>query len=101
MVAYKPKPGEELALRELTRTHVSLLRELGFATDRPSIACQAADGTVLEVFEWKTGALEKAHAHPRIQAMWQDYAKVCDYVPASQVDEMKQLFSSFSPMEGL
>jgi hypothetical protein len=47
VVAYKPKPGKEADLLQLTREHVPLLRAEGLATDRPVTACLAKDGTVV------------------------------------------------------
>jgi hypothetical protein len=31
--------------------------------------------------------------------MWEEYGKVCDYVPVGQVPEASQLFSEFTPVE--
>jgi len=36
IVAYRPRPGEEQRLVELTREHLPILRSQGLATDRPS-----------------------------------------------------------------
>jgi hypothetical protein len=65
IVAYKPKPGKEADLLQLTREHVPLLRAEGLATDRPVIACQAKDGTIVEVFEWATGAWSASTTPPQ------------------------------------
>ena len=45
VVAYRPKPGMEAELLQLTREHVQLLRKEGLARDRPVVAGRAADGT--------------------------------------------------------
>jgi hypothetical protein len=55
IVAYKPKPGKEAELLALSHEHVPYLRSLGLATDRPHIVAAAADGTIVEVFEWAEG----------------------------------------------
>jgi quinol monooxygenase YgiN len=99
IVAYKPKPGHEEELLQLTREHVPLLREEELATDRSVIACQAADGTVIEVFEWEPGAIERAHTNPRVQELWQRYEAACDYVPLQSLPETAQMFASFKPVE--
>lgn len=65
IVAYRPNPGKDVELMALTREHVPYLRSLGFATGRPHVIATAAEGTVIEVFEWVEGALEKAHQHAR------------------------------------
>ena len=56
IVAYKPKPGKEAELMQLTREHVPLLRAEGLVSDRSVTACQTRDGTIVEVFEWVAGA---------------------------------------------
>ncbi len=99
IVAYKPKVGEEDALLALTRGHVPALRQLGLATDRPALAMQAKDGSIVEVFEWADGAIEKAHTHPDVLAMWEKYAAVCDYVPIKTLAEAGDMFAEFVPIE--
>ena len=54
----------------------SFLRWL--VTDRPPYAMRAADGTIVEVFEWKSEeAIAGAHGNPQVQAMWGRYAEAC------------------------
>jgi hypothetical protein len=65
IVAYKPKPGKEEELLQLTREHVPLLRKEGLATDRPVIAAQAKDGTVVEAFEWAERVAWRRHPPTR------------------------------------
>jgi hypothetical protein len=99
IVGYRPKSGQEAALLALTLEHVPILRRLGFATDRPTLAMRAKDGTIVEVFEWRDGAIAKAHEHPDVQAMWGRYAAACDYIPLSELPEAKDLFASFDPID--
>lgn len=99
IVAYRPKPGQEETLLQLTREHVPALRDLGFATDRATLAMTNKDGVVVEVFEWADGAVGKAHHHPAVQAMWGRYEKACDYVPLESLPEAKDLFATFKPIE--
>jgi hypothetical protein len=84
---------------QLTREHVPLLRAEGLAPDRPVVAATAADGTVVEVFEWAPGGVEKAHANPVVRAPWQRYAAACDIVPLASLAESSTMFASFSPLE--
>lgn len=96
--AYKPKAGKSTELKELMRTHLEILRSQGLVTDRSSIMMEAADSTIIEVFEWKSkAAIESAHSNPVIQDMWKAYSTVCDYIPISEVEESKNLFSEFKP----
>ena len=99
IAAYKPKPGKQDELRALARDHVAILRGEGLVTDRVPIVMTAADGTVVEVFEWASeAAIASAHTNPRVLEMWDRYAAVCDYVPIGDVVEATQLFSEFTPL---
>lgn len=99
IVAYRPKPGKKSALKALSATHVPRLRAIGLATDRAPILMEAADGTVVEVFEWVSEeAVASAHSHPEVQAMWKEYVDVCDYVPVGRLEEAGKLFSGFRPL---
>jgi hypothetical protein len=99
IVAYKPRPGKEAALLALARTHVPRLRAEGLATEREPLICRAADGTVLEVFEWVAGGTDRAHSNPRVLAMWAEYAEVCEYVPLNTLPECAQMFATFTAVE--
>lgn len=100
IACYRPKPGQQEALRSLVATHVATLRSIGLVTDRPSIAMEARDGTLVEVFEWTSPeAIQAAHTHPTVLAMWEEYGRVCEYVPIAQVEEASSLFSEFTPIE--
>src|ERR1700722_8370475 len=92
IVAYKPKPGKEADLLQLTREHVPLLRAEGLATDRPVTACQAKDGTIVEMFEWATGAVERAHTILEVRKLWERYAAACDIVPLTSLPESSTMF---------
>ena len=100
IVAYRPKPGQGEALRRLVLDHVPALRAAGLVTDRVPIAMEAEDGTLIEVFEWKsTDAIRAAHEHPAVREMWERFGGVCDYVPVGEVAEAGQLFSEFAPLD--
>ena len=98
IVAYRPKPGKEAELMALSREHVPYLRSLGLATERPHVIATATDGTIVEVFEWAEGALEKAHSHPGVGELWTRYSAACDYVPLNTLAETGMMFANFIPM---
>ena len=99
IACYRPKPGKQAALRALMREHVPRLRAQDLVTDRQPIMMEAADGTVVEVFEWKSQeAIDAAHGNPAVLEMWREYGEVCDYVPVATVAEAAQLFSNFTPV---
>ncbi|MBV9303744.1 MAG: hypothetical protein JOY62_05300 [Acidobacteriaceae bacterium] len=98
IVAYKPKPGKEAELMSLTREHVPYLRSIGLATDRPHVIATANDGTVVEVFEWVEGGVEKAHAHSGLRELWSRYSEACDFVPLKTLQEAEMMFANFVPV---
>ena len=99
IVAYKPKPGKEADLLQLTREHVPLLRAEGLATGHPVTACRARDGTIVEVFEWADGGIERAHTNPVVMKLWERYAAACDIVPLTSLPEASTMFASFTPLD--
>lgn len=97
IVAYKPKPGKEADLMDLTREHVPYLRSIGLATERPHTIATASDGTVIEIFEWVEGGVEKAHEHTGLRDLWMRYSSTCDFVKLNTLDESSQTFANFVP----
>ena len=99
IVAYRPKPGRDAELRALCAEHVPRLRALGFATSRPAVLATAADGTVVEVFEWRSAeAVARAHADATVQELWARFGEACDYVPIGSVPEASQPFTVVAPL---
>ena len=100
IVAYRPRPGQEARLLELTREHLPLLRSLGLATDRESYVMRATDGTIIEVFEWKSAeAISAAHHNPVWAAMCGRYSEACEYVRLEKLSECKNMFAEFEPVD--
>ena len=99
-VAYRPKPGRLEDLLQLISEHLLMLRAEALARDRPAVAMQASDGTVVKVCEWASKEdTEQAHRNETVQALWRRYAAACDYIPIAQVPEAARLFSEFTPLE--
>jgi hypothetical protein len=70
IACYKPKPGKNEALKQLMKTHLPRLNQQGLVTDRESIIMEAADGTIIEVFEWiSEEAIQNAHKNPAVLQM--------------------------------
>lgn len=102
IAAYQPRPGQADTLRALVRRHGPLLRAEGLATDRPFTAFSAADGTLLELFEWTSAeAIEQAHANPRVQLLWAEFGHACEYRSLASLAESQQLFAEFTPCDDL
>ena len=99
IACYKPKTDKRTALKKLMKTHLSRLKQEGLVTNRESIMMEAADGTIIEVFEWVSDeAIQNAHTNPEVLKMWAEYAEVCDYIPVGNVPEAASLFSGFVPL---
>ena len=70
-------------------SHHELLRELDFATKRPSMALDSTtgEGLVVEVFEWVSSfACEKAHEHERVREMWAKYDELAEFAPLKDAE---------------
>jgi len=99
IVAYRPKPGKEEALKEIVFNHVPDLHKLGLVTDRKPVICEAADGTIIEVFEWlSVDAIKQAHSNPEVHKIWAAFADVCDCVPLNTLKETSDMFAGFKPL---
>jgi len=99
IAAFKPKPGQQAALHAVVAKHWRILQAEGLVTERPRSVMQAADGTVLEVFEWRsTEAIEQAHKNPAVLALWAEFEEACDYVPLAGLAEATHPFSEFEAL---
>ncbi len=100
IAAYRPHPGKEAALLQEVKEHLPTLRRCALVTDRPAVVMRAADGTLVEVFEWTSReAIEKAHEEPLVQEMWARFASCCDYITLASLAESKELFAELAPVE--
>ncbi|MCC8424229.1 hypothetical protein [Mucilaginibacter sp. UR6-11] len=97
IVAYKPNPGKEEALRALIKKHGPVLKQEGLVTAKDKFILETADGTIVEVFEWKSAqAMKTAHTNPKVQQMWREYAAVSTYTPLNRLPEAGSLFAHFT-----
>ncbi|PCH80472.1 MAG: hypothetical protein COB90_08000 [Hyphomicrobiales bacterium] len=100
IACYKPKPGKQAELKQLMHSHLPRLAAENLVTDRPSIMMEASDGTILEVFEWKsTEAIASAHGNPVVLQMWEEYEAVCTYIPVADLAEASNMFADFTPFQ--
>jgi hypothetical protein len=99
IVAYTPKPGKEPQLLDAVRKHLHVLRAEELATDHPASVMRAGDGTIVEVFEWRSAeAIDKAHRNPAVLALWSEFGEACDYTPLGKLAEAQQMFAEFDPV---
>jgi quinol monooxygenase YgiN len=100
IVAYKPKPEKEAELLELLKTHVKVLQGEGLATQRKPYLMRAANGTIVEVFEWQSQeAIEQAHTNKVVLQMWGKFNEACDIETLANLEESEQMFSPFAPID--
>jgi len=96
IVIYRPKKGNDAALLQLVKDHMSILRTQNLVTDRAPIIMKAGDGSIVEVFEWKSAdAIKEAHQNEVVQELWERFSQVCDYEIPVNVKEFQGLFSEF------
>ncbi len=100
IVAYSPKPGMEGPLLDAVRKHLRVLRDEHLVTDRVAYAMRSSNGTIVEVFEWRSAeAIRQAHEIPAVQALWEEFGACCDYKPLATVPECEHMFAEFDPVE--
>ena len=99
VACYKPKPGCESALLELVRGHLPPLRAEDLVTDRASIVMRAADGTIIEIFEWVSQeAIAGTHSNPAVLNLWKRFEAVCTYETPANIAEFQNMFAHFEPI---
>ena len=96
IVAYTPKPGKEKPLAAAVKKHLQVLRAEHLISDRPGYVMRAGDGSLVEVFEWRSAeAIHQAHTNPAVQALWAEFGAACDYTPLARLKESQQMFAEF------
>lgn len=97
---FRPKPGMENELLAVVRDHMPTLRGQNLITDRPAYAMRAADGTIVEVFEWKSEeATAKAHSDPVVRKLWDRFEACSQYITLRDLAETTSPFPHFEPIE--
>ncbi|RIW31339.1 hypothetical protein D3H55_15305 [Bacillus salacetis] len=98
MALYRPKEGKAEELKRVLEDHVPRLREEGLITSRDTLKLQAADGTLIEIAEWKSKeAMEKAHVTPSIQEIWDRISELAELTNLSSLEEADAMFPNFKP----
>jgi hypothetical protein len=96
---YKPKKGKEAELLNLVEEHLPILKTQNLITDRKPIVMQAADKSIVEIFEWRSPeAIQAAHHNPEVLKLWDRFNEVCDYEIPVNVKEFHNMFSEFTPV---
>lgn len=99
LASFRPRPGQADALLALVREHVPTLQRLGLATMRAPLVMRAGDGTLVEAFEWTSAeAIDAAHRHPEVLAMWQRFEACCEYTRLKDLAEAQHPFAEFEAL---
>ena len=86
-------------LKALALSHYPRLKEQDLVTDRSPVIMQSKDGSIIEVFEWRSAdAIQQAHTNKVVGQMWIEFSQVCDYIPIGQLPESSDLFANYSPV---
>lgn len=100
IVAYTPKVGKQQQLLAAIRKHLQVLKTERLASDKPAYVMRAANGTIIEVFEWRSvDAIRQAHGNAAVQALWTEFGAVCDYTPLAKLAEAQQMFAEFDAVQ--
>lgn len=100
IAVYKPKSDKEKDLLEVVKDHTPVLRSRDLIIERNAIVMKAEDGTILEVFEWKSKeAIDRAHNDPFVLALWKRFENSSEFVSLSKLEESNLIFAEFEPVE--
>ena len=98
--AFRPRKGKEQGLHGVIREHMPTLRSQNLITDRKPVVGRAADGTIIEVFEWKNKeAVDEAHRNPVVRKLWDRFEACSEYISLRDVPETMSPFPNFEPVD--
>ncbi len=93
---YKPHEGQEEALVAVVEKHLPALREFGLVSDRDGYVARSQDGTIVEIFEWKSAdSPGLAHKHPGVAAIWEAIGQIADFPAMRELPEAGSRFPNF------
>lgn len=96
IACYRPHEGKDAQLAELVRSHLPTLRNEGLISDDEPVHLLAADGTVLEIFSWKSEQHSRsAEGNDAVQAVWGAIAACADFRQLEQLEEAGRPFAHF------
>ena len=97
---YKPHDGRDDDVRALVARHAPVLIAEGLVTDRPFVHATAADGSLLEIFEWRSeDASRSAHTNPAVMEIWGGLGECASFAPLGELSEAQSPFAHFTPLD--
>ncbi|ANX11397.1 hypothetical protein ABE41_005210 [Fictibacillus arsenicus] len=98
MALYQPHEGKEEQLNEVLRNHIKTLEAENLITSREPIRARAANGTVIEIFEWRSEqAKDAAHESPGVMRVWNEIMEIAEIKSLSSLGEANHPFPNFAP----
>ena len=96
IACYRPHEGKSAELGALVREHLPVLRAEGLVTDDAAVHLRAADGTVLEIFSWKSEEHSRsAEGNAAVQRVWGAMAACADFRRLADLAEAARPFAHF------
>lgn len=80
---YRVASGNENKFEDLLRNHWPTLKRLGLVTEEASKHFKGAEQDngqpiYFEIFDWLDGAVDRAHEHPEVMAIWEPMDQLCE-----------------------
>ncbi len=80
---YRVRAGNETEFEKLLTEHWPTLHRLGLVTEERSQRLKGeeqdnGEPIYFEIFEWVAGAVERAHEHPEVMAIWEPMDALCE-----------------------
>jgi hypothetical protein len=80
---YRVARGNEQKFETLLAKHWPTLRDLGLVTAERSRCFRGTEQDngepiYFEIFDWLDGAVERAHEHPEVMAIWEPMDQLCE-----------------------
>lgn len=99
IACFKPKEEKSDLLLEAVKEHLPVLRKEGLITEREGIIMRSKDGSIIEVFEWKSEeSINMAHSNESVLKLWKKFEESCEYIPVGNIEEAKNMFPGFEPV---
>ncbi|GLX70344.1 hypothetical protein [Paenibacillus glycanilyticus] len=97
---YRPHAGKEKELHAIVKEHGPALIQEGLITELPVLKLEAEDGTVIEIFEWKSEeSMHQAHKSPVIWPIWERMMEVAEMTGLGSLKEAGHPFPNFKRLE--
>jgi hypothetical protein len=86
LAAYRPRAGQEDALRAVLREDLATLRRRGHVTSRPAPLVRTDAGELVVVLEWASEhAVADAHDDAEVLAVWRRKDELAEYIPPREL----------------